>query len=141
METTRVRFGSILEWVAAAALIAVALGAGSVIFREIRTVRPVMPVIAGERAVHENVDGIPPRAVSVPMLLLGEGREVRVGDRAARVAAILGSAVQVVSESLDRRGARERLTRLYADFSRQFIVVFERPDATVELSVAAIYLP
>lgn len=141
METTRMRFGSALEWLLAATVIVAALAAGSVAFREFRTVRAVMPVIAGEARVHETPAGIPARAVSVPMLLLGNGREVRLGDRASEVAARLGTAVQVMSESLDRTAVRERITRFYDALGTRFIVVFEADGGSREPQVAAIYLP
>jgi hypothetical protein len=141
MEATRVRFGSFLEWALAAAFLAAALAAGSVAYREFRTVRPVMPVIAGEARVHDSPAGIPPRAVSVPMLLLDDGREVRVGDRASEVADRLGAAVKVLSESLERDAVRERITRLYEAVGLQFVVVYERVERDATPRVAAIYLP
>jgi hypothetical protein len=141
METTRMRFGSILEWLLAATLIVAALAAGSIVFREVRTVRAVMPVIAGEAQAHEAPAGIPERAISVPMLLLGNGREVRLGDRASEVAARLGAAVQIVSESLDQTAVRERITRFYDALGTRFIVVFEGGAGAGDPRVAAIYLP
>ena len=79
-------------------------------------------------------------AVSVPLLLLGNGREVRIGDPASEVAERLGSAVRVLSESLERSAVRERLTRFYSDVSVQFVVVFEALERNTEPRVAAIYL-
>ena len=141
MEATRVRFGSILEWVLAAAVIAAALAAGSIAFQEFRSVRAVVPVIAGEASIYYDPPaGIPPRAVSVPLLLLGNGQEVRIGDRASEVAARLGSAAKLVSESVERTAVRERLTRFYTDVGVQFAVVYEAIERTAEPRVAAIYL-
>ncbi len=140
METIRVRFGSILEWMLAAALTVLALAVGSILFRELRTVRAVMPVIAGGAIDYPAPESLPPRAVSVPMLLLGNGREVRIGDRASEVAARLGNAAQVVSESLDGTAVRQRMTRVYRDIEVQFILVFEALDRETEPRVAAIYV-
>lgn len=141
METTRIRFGSILEWLLAAVFIAAAVVVGSSVITEFRTVRPVVPVIASEAAVYpEAPSGIPSRAVSVPLLLLGNGREVRLGDPASEVAARLGTAVRVLSESLERSAVRERLTRFYSDVGVQFVVVFEALERNAEPRVAAIYL-
>jgi hypothetical protein len=142
MEATRVRFGSILEWVLAALLMAAALAAGSVVFRELRTVQPVTPVIAGEQSLYYDAPAaIPSRAVSVPLLLLGNGREVKIGDRVSEVAARLGSAAQLISESVERSAMRERLIRFYSDVGVQFAVVYEALERSAEPRVAAIYLP
>jgi hypothetical protein len=141
MEATRVRFGSILEWLLAAVLIAAALAAGSVALAEFRTVRAVTPVIAGEATLYyEAPAAIPPRAVSVPLLLLRNGDEVKIGDRASEVAERLGSAVTLLSETVERSDVRERLTRFYSDVGRQFAVVYEAIERTAEPRVAAIYL-
>lgn len=141
MEATRVRFGSLLEWLLAVMVIAAALAVGSIAVREFRTVRAVMPVIAGDVRVPDTPAGIPARAVSVPMLLLGNGREVRLGDRASEVAARLGDAVQVISESLDHNAMRERLTRSYNTLGTRFVLVFEAVERNAEPKVSAIYLP
>lgn len=141
MEATRIRFGSMLEWLVAAACIGAALAAASVVFREFRTVRAVVPVIAGEASASDTPAGIPPRAVSVPMLLLGNGREVRLGDPASEVAVRLGNAAEVISESLERSPIRERITRFYSDLGLRFVLVFEKLDRNAEPRVAAIYLP
>ena len=141
MKGTRVRFGSILEWLVAAAVLAVVLAAGSNIYREFGAVRAVMPVIAGEARPYDSPAGLPPRAVSVPMLHLGSGREIRVGDGASDVSARFGEAVQVISESLERTAAGERVTRVYEDVGVQFILVFQPVGQNGEPQVAAIYLP
>jgi hypothetical protein len=140
MEATRVRFGSTLEWLLAAAFVVGAATLVSMVFGEMRTVRAVVPVIAGEAPAHDVPAGVPPRSVSVPMLLLGNGRAVRLGDRASEVAARLGDASQVLSESLDRSEVRERVTRLYNYLGTEFVLVFEDIERNAELKVAAIYL-
>lgn len=142
MEATRVRFGSILEWLLAAAFVVGAATLVSMVFGEMR-VRAVVPVIAGEAPAHDVPAGVPPRSVSVPMLLLGNGRAVRLGDRASEVADRLGDASQVLSESLDRSEMRERVTRVYNHLGTQFVLVFEDfedIERNAELKVAAIYL-
>jgi hypothetical protein len=139
MAATRVRFGSMLEWLLAAAFVAGAVALVSMTFREIRNVEAVMPVIAGEAPVEEP-PGVPPRSVSVPMLLLGNGRDVRLGDRASEVAARLGDVSQVISESLDRSEVRERVTRFYSYLGTQFVLVFEDIERNADSRVAAIYL-
>ena len=143
MATIRVRFGSFLEWLLAAAFVAGAATLLSIGRTEILKVRAVIPVIAGEALVSDMPAGVPPRSVSVPMLLLGNGRAVRLGDRASVVADRLGDASQVLSESLDRSEMRERVTRVYNHLGTQFVLVFEDfedIERNAELKVAAIYL-
>ena len=141
MAATRVRFGAMLEWAVAAAMMLAVLAAGSGLFREFRTVRAVVPVIAGEAHFYYDAPAdIPPRAVSVPLLLLANGGELRVGDRASDVAARIAGTVTVVSESIERSAFRERLTRFYNDVGVQFAIVFEALDQDAEPKVAAIYL-
>ena len=140
MGATRVRFGSILEWALAAGFIAAALAAGSIAVREVRTGRAVTAVIAREAPSIEAPASLAPRAVSVPMLLLVNGREIRLGDRASDVAARLGTAAELISESLERSAVRERATRFYREVGGQFVLVFEAFERTAEPTVAAIYL-
>lgn len=141
METTRFRFGSILEWVLAAALIATIVAVGSSLVQQLRTVSAAVPVLAVQAPpAPEPPAGIPSRAVSVPMLLLGNGRQVQLGDRASEVAERFGTAVTVLSESLERDAVRERLTRFYSDVGLQFVLVFEAIDRNAEPRVAAIYM-
>src|SRR5687768_4667476 len=138
METIRVRFGSFLEWLLAAAFVAGAATLLSVGRTEIRKVRAVVPVITGEAL--DMPAGVPPRSVSVPMLLLGDGLEVRLGDRASEIAARLGDVPQLISESLDRNEVRERVTRFYNYLDTQFVLVLEDFERDADLKVAAIYL-
>ncbi len=140
MDAIRVRFGSILEWALAACVVGGAAMLASVAIGELPHVRPVVPVIAGEAPVDDRPAGVPPRSVSVPMLLLGNGRDIHLGDRAADVAARLGTAPQVISESLDRSEVRERITRFYTYLGTQFVLVFEDAEPNADPTVAAIYL-
>jgi hypothetical protein len=141
MKATRTRFESFIEWAVAAAFIAAMLGVGSIVVREFRTVKAVTPVIA-----RETVDpslapvGVPSRAVSVPILLLPDGKEVRVGDSLAAVASRFGDEAQVGSQMVDRASNGERLTRFYEHAGTQFILVFEPFEAGGTQRVAAIYV-
>jgi hypothetical protein len=140
MEAIRLRFGPALEWALAACVVGGAAMLLSVAVGELPTVRPVVPVRAGEAPVDDRPAGVPPRSVSVPMLLLENGPEIRLGDRAADVAARLGAVTQVISESLDRSGVRERITRFYSYLGTQFVLVFEDAERPSDPKLAAIYL-
>jgi hypothetical protein len=140
MEATRVGIGEIFEWALAAVLIAVAVVAGSAFVREARTVRAVVPVIAGEAHLYYDAPAdIPARAVSVPLVLLRNGQQVRVGDAESELAAQTRGAT-LVSQSTERTATRQRVTRFYSDVGVQFAVVLELSDPNAEPRVAAIYL-
>lgn len=139
MERSRFRFGaSVVEWLLAAALLAAVLAVVATVVREIRTVRAIMPVSAREAAGPEPPAGVPPRAVSVPLLVLLDGKEIRVGETIAEVTARLGNA-QVGLDIVDR-GARARLTRVYNYLGTEFTIIFERAGDGDEPRAAAIFL-
>jgi hypothetical protein len=136
---SRLGFASFVEWLIAAGVIGVVLVAGSLIVREIRTVRAVTPVLAGPAAM-EPPPGVPPRAVSVPMVVLADGKQLHVGARLSDVAAVLGQAAQVGADAIERAAGRQRLTRFYDYIGSRFAVVFEPSDPASEPQVVAIYL-
>lgn len=141
MEATRVRFQPVVEWVAAAACITTLFAIGSLAVREFRTVSAVTPVSAREPlpAVPPPT-AVPSRAVSVPMLLLADGKEVRVGDSLSAVAAHLGRQAEEGRQTVERAAYGERLTRFYEHAGTQFVLVFEPFEVGAEARVAAIYL-
>ncbi len=134
MEATRVRFGSILEWLLAAAVFVAVLAVAGAVYRDIGRVRPVVPVLAGEAPARPAPAGLPARSLSVPMLTLRGGGELRIGDAASHVAARLSGAAEVLSESLEPG----RITRFYEALGLRFVIVFEKADGA-EPRVAAIY--
>lgn len=142
METTRARFGSALEWIVAAAFIAAASVIGSVVLRELRTVNATMPVIAHEAVSAASLvpAGVPSRAVSVPVLLLSDGKEVRVGETVAAIAARLGRNAEIGKQTVEQSRFGERLTRFYEHRGTRFVLVFEPFEESGEPKVAAIYL-
>jgi hypothetical protein len=142
METTRARVGSALEWIVAAAIIAAASVVGSIVLRELRTVNATMPVIAHEAITTASIvpAGLPSRAVSVPVLLLSDGKDVRVGETVAAIAARLGRDAEVGKQSVEQARFGERLTRFYEHRGTRFVLVFEPFEEGGEPKVAAIYL-
>lgn len=107
------------------------------VVRQAQRVR-VTPVIAEEAAAPPAPAGVPPRTVSVPMLLLADGKELRIGTPMKDLAALVGRAAQV-GEDFVERGSRERITRFYNYLGSRFVVVFEPLDPA-EARVTAIYL-
>src|SRR5262245_13003212 len=124
MDATRRRFGSLLEWFCAAVC---AIGGVWLLSAAIENSRvpTVVPVIAEEAPDPPAIDGIPPGVARVPLLLLSNKREVRLGDRFDDIAGRLGSSAQVESETREEGGGRRRLTRFYSDAGVQFILVFD----------------
>ena len=141
MNATRARFGSLLEWILAASCIIAVLAIGSIAVREFRTVSALTPVIAHEApSLQDPPAAVPSRAVSVPVLLLPNGVEVRVGDAGAQLASRLGREAEVSPPSVDRMPTGNRVTRFYEQSGMRFVVVLERFAGDGEVRVAAIYL-
>lgn len=140
MDALRARFGSAIEWVVAAAFLVATLVVGSLIVRELRAVTNAapQPVAAAQPATLPA--SVPARAISVPVLLLLDGKEVRVGDTAARIAELLGRGAELGTQAVDRGAIGDRLTRFYEYGGTRFILVFEPFERRGEPRVAAIYL-
>src|SRR5689334_18906400 len=93
MDVVRTRVGSAVEWVVAAAFLLATLAVGSLVLRELRAAAsagPDSPNPAVSTAAAALPASLGPKAVSVPLLILAEGRELHVGDSAGRVADVLG---------------------------------------------------
>jgi hypothetical protein len=140
MDATRRRFGSFVEWLFAAACAAGAVVAVSSAVEEFRSVRAVVPVSAETNAAATPTAGVPPDAVTVPLLLLAHKREVRLGERLADVVEHLGSAAQLVSESFEETAVGRRITRFYNDLGVQFVIVFDAADHDADPRVSAIFV-
>ena len=140
MDATRKRFGSLVEWLVAGTCAAGAATILSYAVQEFHTVRAVIPVIAQEAPVAAAVPGIPAGVVQVPLLLLGNGRRVSLGQPLTAVAEHLGAAAQLVSESLEDTAAGRRITRFYSDVGIQFILVFDDIGRDDSPRVSAIFV-
>ncbi len=141
MATARFGFGAIVEWAVAAAAIVATIVLGSFAKREVRTVTAVTPVIAREAPapVVAPPAAIPPGAVSVPLLLLNDGREIRIGETVSEVARRLGRNAQTGAASVERAPHGERVTRTYNHGGIRFQLVFEPFAKGAEPRLAAIY--
>jgi hypothetical protein len=140
----RSRIGPVLEWFVAAVFLFATFAVGSLIFRELRPAAP--PAIrAGGTSPRPIVASIPAAvpagAVSVPVLPFIDGKDVRVGDTVAAVAARLGRSAEVGRQEVDRGSFGERFTRFYDYAGSRFILVFEPLERNGEVRVSAIYLP
>lgn len=140
MEATpvRARLGSAIEWLIAAAFLLATVAVATLIVRELRTSPPA--AAAPQPAVSSLPPGIPTRAISVPVLLLLDGKQVRVGQSVDEVARVLGRAAEVGRQMADRGALGERLTRFYDHNGTRFVIVFEPFERNGGLRVAGIYL-
>jgi hypothetical protein len=136
------RFGPVVEWLIAAAFLCATVAVGSLIVKELRTPAVAPRTTQVSRPLVTSMPAaIPARAVSVPVLPFLDGKEVRVGETAAAVAARLGRAAESGRQEIDRGSLGERMTRFYEYAGSRFILVFEPFERNGEPRVAAIYLP
>jgi hypothetical protein len=139
---SRFRLTPLVEWLIAAAFLAATIAVASLVVREMRgSVRVRAEAPAARPLVASIPAAVPARAVSVPVLPFLDGKEVRVGETAAAVAARLGRAAESGRQEVDRGTLGERLTRFYEYSGSKFILVFEAFEQNGEARVAAIYLP
>jgi hypothetical protein len=134
----RARLGSALEWLIAATFLLATVAVATLIVRELRTAPRA--AAAPESPVVSLPVGIPTRAISVPVLLLLDGKQVRVGQSVEEVSRELGRSAEVGRQLADRGALGERLTRFYEHNGTRFVLVFEPFERNGELKVAGIYL-
>jgi hypothetical protein len=149
MDVVRTRVGSAVEWVVAAAFLLATVAVGSLVLRELRAAASVGPdnpnpiVAASTTAAAALPVSLGPKAVSVPLLILAEGREIRLGDTAARVADVLGREAETGVQQSDIGPRGERTTRYYDYSGTRFALVFEsaeKQERPGSPRVSAIYL-
>jgi hypothetical protein len=142
MDVVRTRVGSAVEWVVAAAFLLATLAVGSLVLRELRAAASAGPENANTAvtAAAALPASLGPKAVSVPLLILAEGKELRVGDSGARVAEVLGREAETGVQQSDIGPNGERTTRFYDYSGTRFALVFESPQKGGAPRITAIYL-
>jgi hypothetical protein len=140
MEGTRIRVASAIEWALAVALVVGVTSAGVFAVREFRSVSSGTPVIAHEPAPPVPPATVPPRVVSVSLLLLPNDTEVHIGDSASQVASRLGTLVTAGAETIEHTPTGDRITRTYDQQGVRFLLVFESTGSNPDARVTAIYL-
>jgi hypothetical protein len=142
MDALRVRFGSALEWIVAAAFFAATLAVALLILQDVRgSARHSTPITTAAVAIYDIPSSVPKGAVSLPVLTLRDGRTLRVGDSAAAIAAMLGPGAETGREQADQGRLGERLTRFYDYGGFRFVLVYEPFERNGDRRVSAIYLP
>jgi hypothetical protein len=139
MDVVRARVGSAVEWVVAALFLMATLAVASLVLRELRAAASASAPVGTPAFAAIAPAGLPERAVSVPLLLLAEGKEVRVGHTAEKVAATLGREAETGAQRTDRGPMGERITRFYDYSGTRFALVFETPGGGGP-RVTAIYI-
>ena len=140
MDAPRTTRRAVAEWVAAAAILLALLAVVSTVLRDVRAVSPVTPVSALEVTAPAPTASVPERAVSVPLVILPGGLEVRVGDADKDVRRQLSSAVEVSPVAIERGVNGERQTRILEAGGVRFVLVVEPFEQDLEPRVAAIYV-
>jgi hypothetical protein len=141
MDALRARLGPVVEWAIAVVFLAATVAVVSLILQEFRVSRVNLTAPVARTQTEAAPAAVPPRAVSVPVLPFRDGKEIRVGDTAAAVAASLGRSAESGRQEVDRGRLGERITRYYEYAGFRFIVVFEPFERNGEPRVGAIYLP
>lgn len=137
---TTLRLSAAAEWLIAAVFLAATVTVVLMIAYELRTVPAVIaaPASGPDPSVPASV---PARAVSVPVLALADGTELRVGQTLPAIATQLGRAAESGRQEVDQGLTGERLTRFYELRGTRFILVFEPAERPGEPKLVAIYLP
>lgn len=131
-----VRFTSAFEWGVAAIFLFATLVVGSLIVRELRTSPPTS---IAQPAASVQPAAVPARSISVPILMLFDGKEIRVGDTVDQVTSLLGT-IGESTQVVDRGALGDRLTRSYEHAGTRFVLVFEPFERRGAPRVAAIYI-
>lgn len=136
----RIRLGAAAEWFVALAFLAATVTVAILIVREVRTVR--LPADSGLPPAPQTgpPPGLPDHAVSVPSLLLLDGKQIRVGDTIELVNALIPAASHPEPDRIEQGALGERITRTYQYAGTGFVVVFEPFERSGPPRVAAIYL-
>lgn len=138
MEERRFRIGSFFEWAAAALAVVLLIWLISV---------PVQRLLGPqvEAALVDNANGLPPGvpsgATNVPVMLLLDGREIRLGDLHTRLSTVVPDKFGDGPPHVSTSEFGERHTRAYLVDGTRFYVVCERLEARGPMRVAGVYLP
>jgi len=125
MDATRRRLGSVMEWAPAAGFFVAGVMLVVALAADARSVRPVVPVLASSTALPQVPAIAPAGAVSLPLLLLPDGLELRLNSDAA-VLGSLGRDAVITAETVERDTATtagERIARSYEYRGVSFVVV------------------
>ena len=138
MEERRVRIVALFEWIAAATAVALLVWLISVPIQ--RALGPGVEAALVEAPTH-NPPGVPANASNVPVMLLGDGREIRHGELHTRLSTLLPERLADGPQQVSSGEFGERHTRAYVVDGIKFYVVCERTEPGGPVRVSGIYLP
>jgi hypothetical protein len=122
MERIRPRIIGFAEWAAAAACVLAVLILVAGVAREFRIVRPIVAVNAAPARTQIIPADLRPGAISVPELVLPDGKRLAIGDPAATLA-MLGPLAQSGPVVVERLVTGQRESRTYRYAGMDFVVV------------------
>jgi hypothetical protein len=125
MEGIRLRLLDLVEWVAAAACVLAVLVAALSFSGEFRHVRAVVPVNAAAARTSIVPANLRPGAISVPELVLPDGKRITRGESSSTLA-MLGARAQSEPTAIERDASGERESRTFRYAGMEFVVVTAR---------------
>ncbi len=135
MDATRSHLSFPAEWITATIFLVATFAVGLLIVNELR-VPTTAPAPAAVAPVEPTV---PDDAVAVPKLMLGDGVQLSVGERAADAEGKLAAAT-LAGRTTEPGPLGMREIRSYEIAGTRFVVVLEPFERKGELRVANIYL-
>lgn len=138
MDERRLRIGSIFEWLSAGLCVVGILWLLSVPLQQLSGPR-VDAALVDVR--DELPPGVPSGATSVPVMLLEDGRAIRVGDLEALLPKLLAKGTADGPPHISVGEFGDRVTRAYRVSGSRVYVVSERSERGGPARVAGIYLP
>jgi hypothetical protein len=124
MHATRLHMGTAFEWIVAAAFLLATFSVGLLIVRELGSMGSPSPRIIEESAPAPPA-AVPAETISVPVLLLLDGKQIRLGDSLDKITGLLGREAEVGTQAVGHGPLGERLIRYYEHAGTRFILVFE----------------
>ena len=122
MEGIRFRLVGFLEWIVAAACVLAVLMVAATLTRDLRNVQPVVNVKAAEGQAPIAPPNLRAGAISVPELVLPDGKRLTRGGPVAPLSA-LGPRAQSGPTAIERIGDGQRESRTYRYAGMEFVVV------------------
>jgi hypothetical protein len=140
MDIRHSRLGGAAEWLVALAFLIATVIVAALIVREMRTVRTAPSPSAVPPSRDQPAAIIPQGTISVPSLLLPDGRKVRVGDTLEEVTSLLGPSCQAAVDVVEEGSLGIRITRSCDHAGTRFLLVLQPYERNGPPRVTAIYL-
>ena len=140
MDRAPQRLGAAAEWLVAAVFLLATVLVGVLIVGEMRAVRAPAPSTEPAPPPSARPADLLTSGISVPSLLLLDGKQVRIGETLEQVTAQLGAASRTGADVVEPARLGDRITRSYEHAGTKFVLVFEPFERNGPPRVSAIYL-